>query len=66
MNMMDGHGNRYLLVVASHPSYGQNPINRLYHFMDIPLQSWIETKSMKKSAKYAINIDLILILINVI
>ena len=39
MNIMDGHGNRYLLVVASHPSYRQNPINRLYHPINIPLQS---------------------------
>ena len=60
------HGNRYILVVASHPSHGQNPINRLYYLMDMLLNSWIETKFMKKLAKCAININLILTLINAI
>ena len=57
MDMMDGHGNRYILVVTSHPSHGQNSTNRLYLPMDMPPIPWIGTKYMEKPAKCATNID---------
>ena len=66
MDMTDGHGNRYILVVTSHPSYGQNPTNRLYLSMDMPPKLWIGTKFMEKLAKCVINIDPIPIPINII
>ena len=36
MDMMNRHGNRYILMVTSHPSHGQNSTNRLYLPMDMP------------------------------
>ena len=66
MDMMESQGNRYLLMVASHPSHGQTPTNRLYLSMDISLQPWIETIFTEKSAKCAINTNPILTSVNII
>ena len=41
MDMMDSHGNRYILMVTSHPSHGQNPTNVRYLSMDLSSHPWI-------------------------
>ena len=66
IDIIESYGNRYILIVSSHLSYGQNSTNRLYLSIDIPPKLWIETKSIEKSAKCATNTDLIPTSINTI